>query len=127
MLTEHDHQVALFYWSRLMEGQIPELALLYAVPNAGRRTKRQGAWMVAEGLKAGVPDLVLPVARHGYHGLYIELKTERGRLTPEQKAWLKALYDQGYLAVMCRGWEDARDLILCYLESTPIGDLGLDR
>ena len=118
MNEEHEHQKALFHWAKVMENQHPELALLYANPLGGYRPKRTAAKMKAEGVKAGVPDITLPVARHGYHGLYIELKTERGRVTPEQRQWMWALYQQGYLALVCRGWEHARDLLLTYLDDS---------
>ena len=70
----------------------------------------------AEGVKAGVPDICLPVPRGEWHGLYIELKRrERGRVSAEQTAWLEALMRQGYATAICRGWEDAKRVILAYL------------
>lgn len=59
----------------------PELQLLYHVPNEGKRTWRTGARLKSEGLKPGVPDLCLPVARGKYHGLYVELKRRDQRAT----------------------------------------------
>ena len=114
-MTEHEHQKALFSWAALAEQTYPELACMYAIPNAGKRPGRQGQWMVAEGLKSGVPDIHLPVARRGYHGLFIEMKTERGYLRREQREWLWRLHQQGHLAVMCRGWDSARELLEMYL------------
>lgn len=90
--------------------------LIFATPNAGKRTPRQGAYMKAEGLRPGVPDLMLPVARGGFHGLFIELKAEKGRMNPNQEEWLHNLSEQGYMAVMCRGWDAARKTIESYLE-----------
>lgn len=52
--------------------------------------------MRSEGLKSGVPDLCLPVARSGYHGLYIELKAGKNKPTDNQLAWLEVLEAQGY-------------------------------
>ena len=100
---EHEEQVKVFTWARWAEAARPELALLFAVPNGGRRDKVTAARLKAEGVRAGVPDIWLPVARGGYHGLVIELKTEAGRPTPEQKAWLAALEAQGWQALVCRG------------------------
>lgn len=75
--------------------------------------------MRAEGMKKGVPDLCLPVARGGCHGLYIELKrTKGGKVTPEQLEWVDALTRQGYMAAVCRGWEEASDIITEYLGGT---------
>jgi hypothetical protein len=71
---------------------------------------------VAEGLRSGVPDLCLPVARGGWHGLYIELKRQDGgRLTDAQRGWLEALSEEGYRAVLCRGFDEASEVILAYL------------
>jgi hypothetical protein len=55
------------------------------------------------------------VAVHPYHGLRIEMKAGSGRLSSEQRLWLRALADHGYCAVVAFGWEAARDAILCYL------------
>lgn len=114
---ESVEQQYLFQWARMQEGRWPELALLYHVPNEGKRSERSGARMVAEGLKRGVPDLCLPVARGGCHGLYIELKRRGGgRVTPEQGRWIKKLVHGGYCAAVCCGWEEAACLITRYLQ-----------
>ena len=52
-----------------------------------------------------------------YHGLFIEMKRQKGgKVSDAQKAWISALIDQGYLAVVCYGWKDAAELIEDYLE-----------
>ena len=112
---EHDNQVAVFKWAALNITKYPELALLYAVPNAAKRNPRQGAWMKAEGLKAGVPDIVLPVARGEYHSLYIELKVKGGRVTELQEIWQARLLKHGNLAIICFGWQEAVEAIEGYL------------
>ena len=68
------------------------------------------------GCRKGVPDLCLPIPMHGYHGLYIELKTERGKESMEQARWISALNQMGYKAAVCKGWEAARDLLIQYME-----------
>ena len=70
-----------------------------------------------QGVKAGVPDLHLPVARGGYHGLYIELKVGDNTTTKKQKDWIRELNKQGYLAVVCYGWDEAAKQLLDYLET----------
>lgn len=116
---EHAEQAALFRWAEFARARLPELALLYAVPNGGHRHKATAVRLKAEGVKRGVPDLCLPVARAGAHGLYIELKTERGKATPEQLGWIRALRRQGYVAEVCHGWESARSMIEHYLTVDP--------
>lgn len=71
--TEAQEQMTLFSWAAMQSGKYPELNLLYHVPNGGSRHKAEAGRLRAEGVKAGVPDLCLPVARGQYHGLYIEL------------------------------------------------------
>ena len=114
--TESYHQQQLFLWSQWVSGKWPELELMYHVPNEGKRSKAAGGRLKAEGLKAGVPDICLPVARGKYHGLYIELKSEKGRETEAQSWWLAALRRQGYAARVCHGWVEARECIEKYLE-----------
>lgn len=113
---ESEEQITLFEWASLQVGRYPELRFLYHVPNGGSRNKAEAARLHAEGVKAGVPDLCLPVARGGFHGLYIELKrTKGGRASENQKAWLERLQEQGYCAVICKGWEEAAETIKKYL------------
>lgn len=114
--AEHNEQVALFDWARLAVGRFPELVLLFAVPNGGARNVVTGTRLKAEGVKRGVPDVWLPVARGGFHGLVIEMKTAKGRASPEQKAWLNALTAEGWLALVCVGAEKAIGMVEAYLE-----------
>ena len=95
----------------------PELELMYHVPNGGYRNKAEAERFRSQVVKPGVPDIVLPVARGGYHGLYIELKrTVGGRVSEEQREWLGKLNAQGYYTAVCRGWEEAKDAIEGYLQ-----------
>jgi len=114
--NESQEQQRLFQWARMEEGKFPELALLYHIPNEGKRSRITGRRMVAEGLKKGVPDLCLPVARGGAHGLYIELKRTRNwKITKEQESWMNDLMAQGYQVALCIGWEKAAEIIRSYL------------
>lgn len=104
--TEHAEQCAVMRWAAGMEAVRPELGLLFAVPNGGGRSKAEGGRLKAEGVKPGVPDLMLPVARQGYHGLFIEMKRAGGgRLSPEQREWRARLEAEGYRWVMCEGMD----------------------
>lgn len=122
--SEHDEQVALMRWASLYRSRVPELGLLYAVPNGGHRHPTVAAKLQSEGVRAGVPDLCLPVARRQYHGMYIELKAGSGRPTQEQLHWLEALRQQGYWADVCVGWQAAARDICHYLGVHPM-ELGL--
>ena len=114
--SEADEQEALFRWAEWESKRTPELKLLFHVPNGGRRDKVTAARLKAQGVKPGVPDLFLPVARHGKHGLWIELKTAVGRPSLNQCEWIGDLKDQGYEAYICYGWEEARGVLEAYLD-----------
>jgi hypothetical protein len=114
--SEHTQQSLLIEWSQLVEKQYPELRLLYAVPNGGLRSARTAAALKREGMKAGVPDLVLPVARRHWHSLYLELKAGSGRLSENQKRWIDLLSEQGNLAAVAYSFEEAKGILVDYLE-----------
>lgn len=110
-------QEMLFRWITYQLDEYPELALLYHIPNGGKRDAKTATILKRQGVKAGVPDLHLPVARGGYHGLYIELKVGDNTTTKKQKDWIRELNKQGYLAVVCYGWDEAAKQLLDYLET----------
>ena len=72
--------------------------------------------MKREGVLAGVSDIMLPVARQGFHGLYIELKVKGGRTSFSQEWWIFEVAKQGYLAKVALGWIEAKVIIEEYLE-----------
>lgn len=89
---------------------------LAAIPNGGRRNAREAALMKAEGVKAGVSDLVLALARNGFHGLWIEMKKPgRSSESDAQRAWRLRMERAGYKAIVCKGWDEARLAIMDYL------------
>lgn len=115
--TEAQEQTALIQWARMMSSVVPELRLLHHIPNGGSRNRAEAARLRAQGVLPGVPDLFLPAARNGAHGLYIELKrTKGGRVSVEQGLMLAALREQGYRAEVCHGWIEARAVIEDYLK-----------
>jgi hypothetical protein len=113
--TEHDEQAALVERCAWLSTQHPDLRLLFAIPNGGMRSKATAGKLKAEGVKSGVPDLCLPIARQGYHGLFIELKTLHGQPSTDQQWWIVELTRQGYLALVCYGQDEAWRVITRYL------------
>jgi hypothetical protein len=103
-------------WTVMVRGKYPALKLLFHIPNGGRRDTIEAVNLKRQGVKSGVPDLFLPVARGQYHGLFIELKTETGRASPEQQWWMEELTKQGYFATVCHGWESAVRTIEWYMD-----------
>jgi hypothetical protein len=113
---EHDEQVALFAWADAMQAQHPELAMLFAIPNGGKRHIATARRLKAEGLQSGVPDMMLAVARGRFHGLFIELKRcRKAKVQREQHEWIDALRYYGYQAMICHGCAEAQQAIMAYL------------
>ena len=113
---EDAEQRVIFQWAAMETTARPELGLLYAIPNGGKRAIKTAVALKKQGVKRGVPDMCLPVARGGYHGLYIELKRQKGGTVSEtQKSWITALAKQGYKAVVCKGADEAIGTIKEYL------------
>lgn len=113
--TEHQEQVELVKW---FQGAYPEIKTrLFAIPNGTNKSVRQAAWYMAEGLRSGVPDMMLPIPKNGFHGLFIELKRQKGGvLSKTQKDWHEYLNAACYLAVVCHGAEEAKTAINSYLK-----------
>lgn len=122
---EHEHQKGLIEWAHLkmvppaddVEVGAMVADLIFAIPNGGARGKAQAGRLKAEGVKAGVWDLMLPLARQGFHGLWIEMKAlPNGRLSKEQKAWGERMRLAGYRCEVAWTWDEARRYIVDYLE-----------
>ena len=114
--TEAEEQAALFRWAQYSKGKYPQLELMFAIPNGGSRNLIEARHLKEQGVKAGVPDICLPVPNLKYTALYIELKRKKGgRVSEEQRGWIAALNRVGCRAVVCKGFDEARDEILNYL------------
>ena len=113
---EADQQRKLFQWTTFIRAEYPEIDLMFHIPNGGSRNKLEAANLKKQGVKAGVPDLFLPVSRGGYHGLFIELKYDKNKPTEKQTEWLKNLNEQGYAVAVCYGCDEASKKILKYLK-----------
>ena len=109
--TEDQEQEAVVDFCELMGIDIVH------VPNEGKRSAAYGAKMKRMGLRSGFPDLLLPYPRAGYHGLFIEMKTEGGKATADQKKWIAKLAARGYRAVVCVGADAAICEIRNYMGS----------
>ena len=104
--SEGQEQATLMNWVKMQSWRWPEAALLFHIPNGGGRSKAEAGRFKAEGVKAGVPDLFLPVPKGEFHGLFIEMKRlAGGRVSDEQKDWIRMLREQGYRVEVCKGWQ----------------------
>lgn len=115
-VQEDFEQELVIRWSIGQLATWPELALLHHIPNGGKRGKAEAAKLKRMGVKPGVPDLCLPIARGGFHGLYVEMKRlDGGRVSSEQRVWLAALHAAGHCVAVCEGHEQAIAVISDYL------------
>jgi len=121
--SEHMQQAALFAWAALSVGKYPMLKWMHAIPNGGARGNDartcaiRGGSMKAEGVKPGVSDIFLPCAKHGTHGLYIEMKKKDGKPSKEQLDFKKDMQLAGYGVCICYSWTEARNVIIEYLSA----------
>lgn len=116
---EHRLQCACVRWFRLAYPQHHHN--LFAVPNGGYRTPATAAKIKAEGALPGVSDLILLIARGGYHGLLIELKTDKGRQSEAQREWQRLIEADGYKYVVVRSIEEFIKVVEAYLNETRNG------
>ena len=95
---------------------------MYHIPNGGFRNLKEAANLKAAGVKAGVPDIHLPLPNRSHAGLFIELKRpdsvgkKAGKASKEQDEWKEYLIRVGYLCIVCYGWQDAVKVLKEYLE-----------
>lgn len=115
MRSEGTEQEDIISWCYYHETQYPELKWIYHCPNGGKRNAQEAAKFKRQGVKAGVPDLHLPVAKGRYIGLYIELKYEGGKLQKTQREWLEAMQAAGHYTCTCYGYETAVKIIEQYV------------
>jgi len=114
-MTEHDTQAAFMDYMRYHEDALPELRWIHAIPNGGARDVVTGARMKREGVKAGVWDVFLPYPCGDYHGLYIEFKHGKNKLTPEQREFGEYVEMHGYKTGVAYTVEEAIEIVRSYL------------
>lgn len=111
---EHRIQSMCVRWFSLQYPQYK--GRLFAVPNGGRRDAVTAAKLKAEGVVAGVADLILLKRNRDYGALLIEMKTLKGRQQESQKQWQHIVCADGeYKYVVCRSFEDFKREVDDYL------------
>ena len=118
--SEHNIQASCVAWFRL---QYPHIAsLLFAVPNGTyfNSATRGKAFayhrkLVAEGLTKGVADLILLVPRHGFGALCIEMKTEKGKQSEQQKQWQAECEQAGNKYAVCHSFKEFCNVVNEYM------------
>jgi VRR-NUC domain. len=115
--SEAQEQIALYKWCNLKGYP------LVHIPNEGKRTAKNGRFLLMQGMQPGFPDNVILFEAMVARPLFIELKQNREYRPSEmrtpswqrQEQWLVRLRELGYGAMRCYGWEDAVKGIERYL------------
>lgn len=115
---EHEIQCALFRWAQDNLGKYPELALMHASLEGVRLPIGLAKKMKAAGMRPGFPDIILDVARGGYHGFRLELKTQKGKVSKAQALVHQALKNEGYCVVVAYGFNEAVEAIKNYVDKS---------
>lgn len=108
--------------SRIQEAVVTYLrhkyptALHCASAGGVRTSMRQAIMMKRTGYVRGFPDLMILESSKDYKGLFIEMKTEKGVASKEQKWWKEELTKRGYRSEICKGFESAKQVIDEYLK-----------
>lgn len=121
-LSEHEEQVALFLWAEdnflWAEDNVerlPQLSLMFAIPNGGQRHAAVAGKLKAEGVRAGVPDIFLAYPNRGMTGLFIELKVKGNKPSNSQQLWLQRLGNAGCAVALCYGADEAITILEEYI------------
>jgi VRR-NUC domain len=111
--TEEQEQIALMNWAKFHP--ICKEYLIH-IPNERKCSPQYGLKLKSLGVKKGISDLFLAYPKFRYAGLWIELKKRKlSTVTKSQKEWIDKMNNLGYKAVVCYGWEEAKEVIDDYL------------
>jgi len=105
-VAEHAIQKAIARY--LLHLELQGKLLYFAIPNGGARHIAVAAKMKAEGVRAGVPDLMILT-----NGIprFLEVKTDRGDLSEKQKEWFAHLDGQGVDCALVRSITDVENVL----------------
>ncbi len=110
--VEHTQQAKLVQRVRAFHPGV----IIAAIPNGGDRTASERVRLASEGVLSGMPDLCVLRPSKGFHGLFIEMKTEEGVVAQAQRDLGTRLNREGYLCLVARSADDAYKIIEEYLD-----------
>ena len=121
---ESAYQTQVVEWSRWAykanPSRYPMLNMLHCSLNGVKLSGTQAKVAKGQGMLSGVPDLFLPVPKNGYHGLFIEMKSEKGRVTENQHWFLTNAESVGYKTAVCYSAKEAISAIEAYYSQETI-------
>lgn len=131
--SEQQEQEAFCQWLAIH----PDLKDSYfSIPNGEMRPKKlikkkdgsykyicpTGIKLKKAGLRKGAFDLFIAYPTITYHGLFIEMKTKKGKETEEQKKFKYDMQKKGFCAEFCYGFYEAISLVNNYIKGNFCGD-----
>ena len=97
--------------------QYPKISrLLHHSPNGGSRNILEAKKFKYMGVRAGFPDLILLIPRHGFASLCIEMKVGKNKQTQNQKQWQELAESANNKYAVCRSFEEFVKIINDYLK-----------
>jgi hypothetical protein len=135
-MSEDELHKGCVKWADAQAAAVPELEALFHPPNGGARSAAAGARMKEMGARAGIPDICLPIVRpviwmNGDHvpagALWIELKSQDGRLRDNQCEWRARLLKHQHCWTLVRSLGGFREAVMAYIrgewEQAPLSEL----
>ena len=114
--SEEDIQVTSVEWFRW---QYPK-KIIFGIANGGFKVHIRTAVRLKKlGTLAGIPDLFIPHPSKGFHGFFLETKSEKGDTSPEQKQMMPRLSEQGYCVHVYRSLVEFQQLVKWYFDTCP--------
>ena len=111
VIYEEEEQAEVCRW---LDQEHPDIKY-FAVPNGARTSWSTAKKLKATGMKSGIPDLVFPNPRGGFHGYYQEMKRRKGGVvSDDQFIWIEFLRGQGYCVDVVKGADESKAGILAY-------------
>jgi hypothetical protein len=125
--TEDQIQMAFMEYVQHMHPD--HFPLLFHVPNEGKRGLAGGVRQKRLGLKPGIPDLMFAMPKHIvneyepnkyirtiHHGLFLEVKSQKGKLTKAQASMQNLLELEGYYVDTCYNLDELINIFEWYIQ-----------
>jgi hypothetical protein len=91
--------------------------LIWATPNGGSRHLFEAMRLKREGVVSGVPDLIIAEPTGKYHGLFIEMKSDKGKLQDSQREMIGKLTERGYRCDIAYSLDDFMCIVKNYFNA----------
>lgn len=109
---------AYYKWLKAKKWDANYFHVANELPVYDEKMVRFAANLKHKGKKPGVSDIVIFEEHQGYNTLWIELKTTDGKPSLQQLAFLHNRNNNGSLAVMAYGLQEAKDMTEWYMKNS---------